>query len=148
MHEKAIEVMNEQIHLDMDAIDAYASAIDACETAELELRLGEFRGDHERHVRELAECVRRYGGEPSVRRDVKGFFIKGFTAITSMGDRSAIYAMRANEELTNRFYDQALQNDLPDDVRLLLQRNRDDERRHLGWLKAVIVARAWDTKAA
>jgi uncharacterized protein (TIGR02284 family) len=145
MYDKAIDVMNEQIHLDMDAIDAYDEAIDACETAEFKLKLGEFKGDHERHVQDLSECVRACGGEPSVRRDVKGFFIKGFTAITAMGDKSALYAMRTNEQLTNRSYDNALGNhELPDRVREILERNRDDERRHLAWIQGVIDVRGWE----
>ena len=144
MYDQAIEIMNEQIHLDMDAIAAYDEAIDACETAEFKLKLGEFKGDHERHVQDLAECIRACGGEPDIRRDVKGFFIQGFTSITSMGDRSALYAMRMNEQLTNRSYDAALNHELPDRVRDVLERNRDDERRHLAWIQGVIDVRAWE----
>src|SRR5581483_8434778 len=105
-------------------IQAYEQAIDACDVEEIRSNLREFQEDHERHVRELSQCVRDHGGIPKQKRDIKGFLIQGFTKITSRGDRSALTAMRGNEELTNRSYVSALDNDdLPDDVRMLLERN-------------------------
>ncbi len=144
MNDKAIEVMNDQIHLDRDAIVAYDEAIDACEMADIKAQLAEFRADHERHVVELTSMVELYGGVPPMKRDVKGFLIEGFTKLMSHGDRSALLSMRVNEELTNRSYEAALHHDLPIDVRTLLSRNLDDERRHLAWIKDAIAARAWD----
>jgi uncharacterized protein (TIGR02284 family) len=144
MDNKAIEVMNGQIQLDRDAILAYDEAIEACEMPEIKRQLGEFRGDHERHVRDLSEVVKAFGGKPPEKRDLKGYVIQGFTKVMSRGDRSALLAMRGNEELTNRSYEAALKRDLPPEVRSLLERNLTDERRHLAWIKDAISARAWD----
>jgi uncharacterized protein (TIGR02284 family) len=147
MDAKAIEVMNGQLQLDIDAASAYEEAISACSVEEIVLALTDFKGDHERHVSELKERIRSYGGEPKERKNVKGFFIKGFTKIVSRGDRSALLAMRGNEELTNRSYEAALKNDLPDDVCALLLRNLSDEQRHLQWMRDAIDTRAWDRSA-
>lgn len=147
MDERSISTLNDLIHLDLDAVQAYRHAIDACEIAEIRDNLTEFMGDHERHVRDLREAVRGLGGEPASGRDVKGFFIEGFTAILSQGDRSALLAMRGNEELTNRRYDAARNADLPDSCRPLIERNCEDEARHLAWIKEAIASRAWDTDA-
>lgn len=144
MSEKAIEVMNDQIHLDLDAITAYDEAIEGCDSQDIKDQLGVFRGDHERHVSELSAMVRQYGGTPAERTDIKGFFIKAFTKLASHGDRSALYAMRGNEQLTNKSYEKALENELPDDVRSLLERNLQDERRHLSWIEETIRARAYE----
>lgn len=143
MSEKAIEVMNDQIHLDRDAIKAYEEAISSCDTQEFKDQLTQFKSDHERHVTELSALVRQYGGTPVETTDIKGFFIQAFTKITAHGDRSALFAMRGNEKITNKSYEKALENELPDDVRALLQRNLDDERRHLAWIEETIKARAW-----
>jgi uncharacterized protein (TIGR02284 family) len=143
-----IKTMNDLIHLDRDAIRAYEQAIDACEDAGIRAKLGEFMGDHERHVRDLENRVRALGGEPPARRDLKGFLIEGFTALTSRGDRSALLAMRANEELTNRTYRDALEDGLPEDVRALVERNYEDEVRHLNWIKEALSSRAWDEEKA
>ncbi|MBF0394867.1 MAG: ferritin-like domain-containing protein [Alphaproteobacteria bacterium] len=78
---------------------------------------------------------RRLGGEPPSRRDLMGFAIEGFTAVTaSLGDTAALMAMRSNEELTNDVHDRALTRALPPDIRTLVERNQQDERRHRDWI--------------
>lgn len=144
MSNEAIEVMNNMILLDRDALAAYDEAIDACDNKRIKARLREFRGDHERHVAELSERVRAHGGEPKQRRDIKGFMIQGFTKVASRGDRSALLAMRGNEELTSRVYANALKHALPSDVRTLLRRNGADERRHLAWITNAMKTKAWE----
>jgi uncharacterized protein (TIGR02284 family) len=142
--EKTIDTMNDLIKLDLDAVSAYTQAIEACQSQEIKLKLEEFREDHQRHVVDLSAQVRVMGGEPATSRDIKGFLIEAFTAITSHGDRSAILAMRGNEELTNRYYASALDKDLPVDVRNIVERNYEDEKKHLSWIKGVIASRAWE----
>jgi uncharacterized protein (TIGR02284 family) len=144
--EESINALNDLIHLDIDAIQAYRHAIDACEIAEIRDNLTAFMGDHERHVRDLRDAVRSLGGEPVTGRDVKGFFIEGFTAIVSQGDRSALLAMRGNEELTTRRYDAARNAGLNGAVRPLIEGNYQDEARHLAWIKQAISSRAWDAE--
>lgn len=147
LDDRSITSLNDLIHLDIDAIQAYRHAIDACEIVEIRDSLTGFMVDHERHVRDLREAVRSLGGEPAAGRDVKGFFIEGFTAIMSQGDRSALLAMRGNEELTNRCYETARTADLPEHVRPLIELNYQDEARHLAWIKEAISSRAWDAEA-
>ncbi len=144
MNESTIKVINGQIEIDLDAIAAYEEAISACDSQDIKAELALFRGDHERHVRNLSEMVRLLGGEPAAKTDLKGMFIQGFTKLTSRGDRSALMAMRGNEELTNRSYRAALENNVPEEVRALFERNLADEQRHLAWIKDAIAARAWD----
>ena len=144
MNEEAIATLNDLIHLDIDAVQAYRQALDACEVAEVKSQLTAFKADHERHVTELETTVRCLGGEPASGRDLKGFFIEGFTAIMSRGDRSALLAMRANEEITTRKYEAALRTNLAGEVRALVEKNERDEARHLAWIKAAIERRAWD----
>jgi uncharacterized protein (TIGR02284 family) len=144
MYEKLISDINDQIRLDLDAIGAYDEAVSACNSEDIRAEFAVFRSDHERHVRNLSDMVRIVGGEPATRTDWKGAVVHGFTKLTSRGDRSALYAMRANEELTTRSYRAALEKELPDDVRALFERHMADERRHLEWIKNAIGARAWE----
>lgn len=146
---KVVEKLNSLIQLDVDAIHAYDQSISACTMAELKGKLSDFRGDHDRHVRELSDCVRELGGQPDVRRDLKGFFIGGFTAIVSQGDHSALVAMQTNEELTNSYYRRALEMEgLSPEIRDLLEKNFADEQRHLQWIKDQLAARVWERRAA
>jgi uncharacterized protein (TIGR02284 family) len=141
--------LNRLIKLDVDAVNAYKQAIDACTMEEIRSKLVQFQDDHQRHIRDLSQQVRLCGGEPEVETSWAGFLIEGFTAITSQGDHSALIAMRGNEELTNRTYQAALNmDDLPVDVRALLERNFSDEQRHLSWIKDQLDVRVWERKAA
>jgi uncharacterized protein (TIGR02284 family) len=146
---KLVENLNDLIKLDVDAIHAYDQSIAACTMDELKGRLTEFRADHDRHVRELSDCVRQFGGQPEIRRDLKGFLIGGFTAIVSQGDHSALVAMQTNEEVTNSYYRRALEmRDLSPEVRSLLEKNFADEQRHLQWIKDQLGLRVWERRAA
>jgi len=141
--------LNDLIKLDVDAVNAYQQAIDACRMDEIKSRLSEFQEDHRRHVRDLSDQVRSLGGEPQVEGSWKGFLIEGFTAVASQGDHSALVAMRGNEELTNRTYEKSLTiEELPTEVRSLLEKNFSDEQRHLSWIKGQLDARVWEKKAA
>jgi rubrerythrin len=96
-----------------------------------------YQQDHERHVRDLSAAVRDYGGTPRESRDVKGFFIQAFTAVNAwMGDKAALKAMKGNEELTNRTYARALEESWPEKIRLIIERNREDERVHLAFVES------------
>lgn len=131
--------LNDLIALDIDAIEAYMASIKHIEDDDVRHTLAEFREDHQRHVRELSEVVRRFGGEPQTRPDVKGFFLKGFTALTSsMGDAAALRAMRGNERLTTHTYEKALREEWPADVVSLIERNFADEKRHLATIDRFI----------
>lgn len=141
--------LNKLIKLDVDAVNAYKQAIDACTMKEIRSKLVQFQEDHQRHIRDLSQQVRLFGGAPEVETSWAGFLIEGFTAITSQGDHSALVAMRGNEELTNRTYEAALTTaDLPVDVRALLERNFSDEQHHLSWIKDQLDMRVWERKAA
>jgi len=146
---KVVDKLNDLIKLDVDAIHAYDQAISSCGMDELKRGLTEFRADHDRHVRELSDCVRALGGQPDVRRDWKGFLISGFTAIVSQGDHSSLVAMQTNEEVTNSYYRRSLELEgLSPDIRSLLEKNFADEQRHLSWIKNQLAARVWERKAA
>lgn len=151
MTTKVIDLLNALIQLDYDAVLAYTRAIDGVDEAHhaVRHRLVSFRADHERHVVELSQAVARLHGEVKTkRRDLKGLLIEGMTAAQALlGTHGALLAMRTNEELTNRRYDAALQEDLPADVRALLLRARDDERRHAEWIEGAIERQVWIDEA-
>lgn len=129
----AIEIMNDLIQLDFDAIQAYKQAIEKCKDVTARADLIAFQADHERHITDLSQAVRMLGGEPAGRgRDLKGVLLEGLTALRSVsGTLGALRAMKMNEKLTNRAYERTLEAKLPGSARDVVLRNRDDERRHL-----------------
>jgi uncharacterized protein (TIGR02284 family) len=142
----SLEQLVTLVQLDIDAAQAYAQAIETIGIQEIRDRLDEFREDHERHVDELSAAITRLGGKPPERApDLKGQLIGGYTAIRSaMGIAGALRAMKNNEILANRIYEQALALELPDDVKAIVERNREDERRHLAYIESVLEDRVWE----
>jgi uncharacterized protein (TIGR02284 family) len=142
---KWVEKLNDLIAVDIDAVNAYQACIDRLRHADIKQRLGAFQQDHERHIRELSAYVTRFGGKPRSKADIKGFFLKGFTAVTSMvGDEAALKAMQGNEQITNRSYQASLAEAWPDDLRQLIARNYGDEQRHLAYIREALQNRAWE----
>jgi uncharacterized protein (TIGR02284 family) len=139
---KIVDKLNQLIALDYDAVNAYETAIGRIASEQIREPLRRFQADHERHIRDLSAAVLQMDRKPRSRPDGRGFFIRAFTAITSlMGDRAALIAMRSNEQLTNHTYDKALEDPLwPPSLRKLIERNRDDERRHLSFVQEAIEA--------
>ena len=132
--------------LDVDAVFAYSSAIERIDLPDVKNQLTLFRADHERHISDLTPFIVRLGGQAPTRTpDLKGYIIQGFTAIRSMmGNEAALKAMKGNEELTNKTYEKALEFDFPVDIKNVVQRNREDERRHLEYVNRCINESVWE----
>ena len=136
--------------LDADAVGAYDAAIARVHEPLVRERLNDFRVDHVRHVQDLNAFIQRLGGESvELKPDLKGTAMRSLTAVTSlMGTEAALVAMLGNEEFTNRAYQLALQFDWGPDIRGLIQKNREDEHRHLTWIRDAVRNRPWQKEGA
>lgn len=132
--------------LDVDAIGTYDAALKRIDVPILREKLTEFRADHVRHVQSLNALIVNLGGERVEEKpDVKGMFLTGFTAATSMaGNTAALLAMIGNEELTTHTYQAALKSDWNPEERVLIEHHYRDEQRHLAWIKAAAKSRDWE----
>jgi len=132
------DVLDALLELDYDAIEAYRAAIDRLGDPSDKAQLGSFLADHERHVRELTPIVHAMGKTAAKGPDIKQWLTKGKVVIMSLaGDHALLLAMKTNEDDTNKAYERATsRNDLPPDVRDVLERNLQDERRHRAWIDA------------
>lgn len=131
--------LNDLIELDYDAIEAYQAAIDRLKSQEFKDRLTAFCADHERHTTNLGLLVAAHGGTPAKGPDLMRILTKGKVVIADLiGDDYAILlAMRANEEVTNKRYEIALEVDGMDpETRKQVEENLADERRHRDWIEA------------
>ena len=145
---KVIDELRSLIKTDIDAAHAYRQAIPEIDAPEIQAELGRFLDDHERHVMELTDALRGLGAEaPEYTRSFTGFIISGFTAIrAAMGIEGALKAMRTNEKLTNKAYADAAKMDFPPSVLSIVQRNCDDEKRHLAYVEQAISQKIWKEK--
>ncbi len=146
---ESISKLSSLVQLDIDAVHAYSQAIDSIDVPEVKSRLSDFRSDHERHIENLSQAIRQLGGEPpEFKRDFKGFLIEGMTSLRSVtGTEGALKAMRTNEGLTNSTYEKALEWDLSQDVRDIISKNREEERRHIQYIEDCIERQVWKTAA-
>lgn len=140
--DEMIELLDDLMQLDHDAVQAYSQAIERLDAEDVAVRreLESFRADHERHVADLENAIRALGGEPrELRRDLKGALLEAFTVLrSSTGTLGALEAMQTNEKHTNKAYSRAADVRLPLVARDVVARNFDDERRHLAAIKALI----------
>lgn len=135
-----IKTLESLAQLDMDAWHAYGQAIEKSEDIGVRHKLEKFRADHERHISELSEAIRKLGVEPpNFSRDFKGFLIEGWTVLRSVtGVQGVLAAMQTNEKLTNRKYAEAVKLDLPSDLKTLVAANYQDEKEHLAYIQKQI----------
>ena len=134
------ELLEDLIRLDYDALDAYEAAIDRLAEESHRSALGEFAEDHRRHTRELGEILSAMGRTPPQKGDAKRFLTQGKVALGGLvGDKAVLRAMRTNEDDTNTAYERAAGfRDVPAATREVLERARDDERRHRAWIVSTL----------
>jgi uncharacterized protein (TIGR02284 family) len=142
MQKDLASLLDALLELDYDAIEAYRAAIARLDDSDDRTQLATFMADHERHTRDLRPLVVALGKEPATGADVKQWLTKGKVIIASLvGDHAILLAMKTNEDDTNTAYERAMaRNDLTPDVRVVIERNLGDERRHRAWIEARLAA--------
>lgn len=135
-----IELLNDLIQLDVDAVEAYGQAVKHMEYPDIRKRFLDFQDDHRNHVRDLTAMVRQLNGDPlKPTPDLKGYLLEGFTALRSLAStKGSLEAMRSNERLTNRKYQEAAALELPEEVMRLIKTNLSQEIRHLMYIEEVL----------
>jgi uncharacterized protein (TIGR02284 family) len=141
-----IDKLSELAQLDIDAVHAYDQAMEKVEHETVMEHLRQYREDHDRHVTELSALIRELGGEPPDHSpDFKGYFIEGFTSMRSVsGTEGALKATQTNEKLTNKKYDDARSLALDGQERDLIEKNFEDERRHLEYIEGALDKQVWE----
>ncbi|MFN3712035.1 MAG: DUF2383 domain-containing protein [Alcanivoracaceae bacterium] len=134
-----ISDLSDLIKLDYDAIAAYKSAIERLDSEAHKKKLTEFLRDHERHVKELGQAVRNQGGTPPTEGGPMKILTKGKVVIAALlGDEAILKAMRANEEVTNTKYEEAVGTGYGEPIEALLRQGLADERRHKDWIVGIL----------
>lgn len=135
--------------LDIDAIHAYNETLHHLDLKEVKNTVEKFKGDHERHVKDLSALIRSLGEEPpSFKPDIKGYMLDVFTKIRSLtGNEGAIKSLKSGEDLTNKRYGEAVKKAFPANIKEIVQRNFRDEERHLHYIEQAIKDQVWKKAA-
>jgi rubrerythrin len=131
-----VAALNDLLQLDHDAVQAYSLAIDALDHAGYAQTLTRFRGDHERHIRDLSELITVHGGTPiQLAHLPTGAFKLAVQAVGNAGgDREVLLAFRSNERQVRDKYGRMSEASNPPDVAAVLHRNAADEEKHYSWV--------------
>lgn len=147
-NETMVEELGELIRFDYDAIGAYTAAIDDVRESEIREVFVRFREDHERHVLDLSAIVRRLGGTPPTKPDLRGFMRKTMTKVAGLGGtKGTLEAMKSNERVLSERYAYHRSFEWPSDIRQAIDRGQEDEKRHLTWIEQALAGLAdhsWD----
>jgi uncharacterized protein (TIGR02284 family) len=138
-----VDMLNNLIQLDYDAIDAYDAAIDRVASPEYKARLREFRDDHARHTRDVGAVVTKLGGTPARQGGAKSMMTRGKVMLADlMGDSAILQATKSNEEDTNTAYERAVKAGEGTPAAIApLRAGLEDERRHRAWIEQALSAR-------
>lgn len=134
------KTLKELVSLDYDAIEAYDAAIERLETRAFAEKLREFRQDHVRHTENLGSILRNLNEDVPDGPDLKRLLTEGKVIIAGLGgDKAVLRAMQANEKVTNKAYEKALEANGNDAAtQQTLANNLEDERRHKAWIDETI----------
>jgi rubrerythrin len=137
MEGNLIHMLDNLVALDFDAIDAYEAAIERLKEAGDRDQMHSFMLDHIRHTTEVGAVVRQLGGTPPVTGDFKRVLTKGKVVLAGLiDDRAVLFAMKTNETDTNTAYERATRHKgLTPEIKMLLEKNLSDERRHKAWIE-------------
>ena len=126
--------LNDLLQLDHDAVQAYTLAIQNLPRDAFGQTLARFRDDHERHVAELSDLVRRHGGAPAQMPHATAPFKLAVQALGNAGGlRETLLAFKTNEAQVRDKYRRFARGDWPPEVAAVVRRAADDEETHYGW---------------
>jgi len=136
--------------MDSEAAVAYETAAELVSAAEIRARLQDFAGDHRRHIDDIGQLIEQIGGDAELAAPPPetSVFSMLALAVASMGDQAALMALVGNEQFTNATYSTALELVTDPEALALLQRNLEDEQRHIKWLSQHTRMAAEGSKAA
>lgn len=128
---KPMILLNQLIQIDCDASLAYQQAIQQEASSKTKQQWKKFQEEHEKHIYEISSELKRLGGLPIQREafPANKFFTENFVAIVpTYSSTQILKAMFSNEELTNYLYDSVLHEALPETIKSLLRKHRDEEK--------------------
>ena len=138
-----VATLYDLLQLDHDAVQSYELATHELESTAYRETIRRFRGDHERHITDLTELIRRHGGMPVNFPHPTGVLklaTQGAGAIGG-GDTHVLMAFRANErQARDKYARAAALGEWPADVTSVLRVAAADESRHYDWVDTTLQA--------
>ncbi|MBE0477064.1 MAG: ferritin-like domain-containing protein [Coriobacteriia bacterium] len=129
------------LQMDRDAVKLYTEAGLAMGHADLGIGAERFGEHHARHAEEIERAIRERHQQPKrPTREFESIMRLHMDSISRSRDADeTMITMRMAERIMNLEYAEALEMEMPEELRRMLERNLTDEQEHLGaieqWLE-------------
>lgn len=121
-----ISTLNNLIKTSIDGEQGFSISAENVSDPELKATLSERAHRCAEGARELQEQVRRLGGDPSMGGSASGAMHRAWTnvkaAITGKDDKAIMEEVERGEDVAVESYQKALNTDLPEDIRAIVER--------------------------
>jgi uncharacterized protein (TIGR02284 family) len=129
-----ISTLNTLIETSKNGEEGFRLSAEHAQDMELKSLLQRYADDCARAVRELQQAVTESGGKPETSGTVAGAVHRGWvnirTAVTSKDDDVILEECERGEDHAKEIYQKALKENLPANVRALVQRQYDGAVQH------------------
>ncbi|PWT91176.1 MAG: aldehyde dehydrogenase [Acidobacteria bacterium] len=120
-----VQILNHLIEVCKNGEKGYREAAEEISSPYFQMRLMEYANQRNNFAKKLQGIVRSLGGNPGRRGTVKGALHRGWMNIKhSIIDKDDLIILECGrgEDLARRYYEDALGRNLPDEVRLVVER--------------------------
>lgn len=126
MNQRVISALNNLVEVCKDGEQGFRTAANALSNAELRRLFTMYAAERAQFAAELQSIVRQLGGEPETSGSVAASLHRGWmnikSAVARRNDRAVIAEAERGEDAAKQAYQQALGENLPPDVRGLIDR--------------------------
>ena len=130
MSDNFTSILNDLIETSKDGEKGFRAAAEDTKNAELQAVFLRRAGDCATGASELQQLVTRLGGKPEDSGTVAGAVHRGWinlkAAVSSRTDLAILEECERGEDVAKASYTKALKETLPEDIRLVVQRQYDD----------------------
>ncbi len=140
-NDDAISTLNDLIETSKDGEQGFRTAAKDAKASEVLQILTAYAESCATGARQLQDLVRQLGGDPERSGSVSGAVHRGWfevrSAITTQDDAAVLSECERGEDVAKRKYKEALEKELPENVRSVVQRQYDGVLQHHDRIKAM-----------
>jgi uncharacterized protein (TIGR02284 family) len=126
-HNAAISTLNNLIETVKDGEQGFRTAAEGLKDPQVRALFQQFSRQRTEMARELQDAVRKLGGTPETSTSMSGSLHRGWmnikSAVTGADERMIIAEAERGEDVAKAAFDAALQEPLPADVKIIVQRH-------------------------
>jgi uncharacterized protein (TIGR02284 family) len=137
---QTIDILISLAKFELDSARGYEQAVRRTLDEELKVHIKHFYNEHKQHFYTLQQAVVTSGTPfPEQTANLNGFFDNPIRTLQAMKDnKSILQALRLGEKLAVKTYSEALQRQVPDVVRPMLDTILAEEQNHLGAIQEML----------